>query len=180
MNAEPIFTAETRYDEAAYGALVGLMMRLRRWPRRVVLLTGLLSVALSGYAMLKAGEVSAIALLFLFLGNLFAALGILAPRFVVRLLMAGNPKGEIPRNQYAFHEDCLIAVTRAGTRRYGYGELRRVVERGGYLFFFCGDGQAYLLRREDVRGGYAALRDFINARLGAGEGESAHAVGQGD
>lgn len=177
----PLFQIETVYDEAAYAALAYLMMRhVRRWPRYMVLGTGLASVCLSGYAMISTGEITWAALLFLLLGNLFMLFGIFAKQFVVRLMMAGNKKGEPPENRYAFYPDRIRITTRTGDLEYTYPFLRRVLDMQGYLFFFFRDGKVFLLRHGDLEPeSRKALTKLIDDRLAKNK-EDRHAVRQAD
>ena len=162
------FSVTTVYDEAAYAALVRLMMKkLRRWPRYVLIGTGLLSIAGAGYAMLTQSEISAPALLFLLLGNLMCVFGFFADKFAVRMMMASNKKGETVENRYLFDGDGLEISSGEAIKRYAFSEMARVFETEGYLFFFLNGGRVYLMRRSDAGGDYDALRAFIDGKLAA-------------
>jgi hypothetical protein len=167
MQREALYRVETVYDEAAYAVLVRLMMkRLRRWPRRMILATGLISVLWAGYVLLTSPSLSPVALLFLFLGNATVVLGLLAPRFAVRMMMAGHKKGEAPRNAYAFYPDELRIQTPTGERAYSYPFLQRVLDTQGYLVFFFRDGQVFLMRHADMAAkAWEGLREFLNQKL---------------
>ncbi|HML48704.1 MAG TPA: YcxB family protein, partial [Clostridia bacterium] len=164
MEDRPLYRVETLYDETAYAVLVRLMMKhLRRWPRRVILATGLASVFYSGYVLLTAKTLSPVALLFLFLGNATVVFGLLAPRFAVRLMTAGHKKGETPKNAYAFYPDELRIETASGERTYSYPFLRRALDTQGFLVLFFRDGQVFLVRHADMPAkAWQGLREFIN------------------
>ncbi len=168
----PLYAAKTVYDEAAYRALVWLMLRkLRPWPRYLVMATGLFSMVGAGYVMISTGDISIMSLLFLFLGNLFLMFGIFAQRLMVRMMMASNKKGEVPENHYAFYPDHVMITTGEGKRGYAYTAMRRVLDSQGFLFFFFRDGQAFVMRHNDMPAKqFISLRDFLNARLAERQG----------
>ena len=79
----PRYEIKTRYDEAAYTALVHLMMKkLRRWPRLILLATGFISVAGSAAVMFTQG-VSLTGAAFLIAGNLMCMFGLFAPGYFI-------------------------------------------------------------------------------------------------
>ena len=162
------FEVVTVYDEAAYAALVRLMMKkLRRWPRYLLMGTGILSIAGAGYAILIQNVISAPALLFLLLGNLMCVFGIFADKFAVRMMLASNKKGTVVENHYLFDEEGLEIRSGDSVKRYAFKDMTRVFETGEYLFFFFSDGQICLMRRLDAGGDYDALRAFIDRKLAA-------------
>ncbi len=160
----PLYTCKTVYDEAAYTALVHLMMKkLRRWPRRVILLTGFVSMTGAAAMMFMQG-VSLIGAVFLIAGNLMCMFGLFAPRIAVRMMMASNKKSKTPVNEYAFCEDEVRIRTEQMQKTYSYGFFCRILEMSGYLFFFMQDEQIYVLRTADVPD-YSAFRAFLNAHV---------------
>ena len=166
MNEIPLFSTTTLYDNAAYSALVNLMMRkIYRLPRYFVMLTGLLSIVLCGYRLFVAGP-SAIVVFFLVLGNLFTLLGIFAPRFVVRLLCVQSR--EPFRIQYEFYEHEMHMITTVEKKVCAYSSIRRIIEWQSFWFFFLNNGQVYLLR-PDAAPNNASLRTFINQKLAKGQ-----------
>ena len=158
----------TLYDEAAYTALVNLMMnKLRRWPRIVLLATGLVSAVGSGMMMLAYGQASPALFGVMMLGSMMCMLGFLAPRFAVRMMMAGNRKGETPQNTYLFSDAGITVRTKDNQREYTYDYVSRMLEMSGYLFMFMKDGQVFLLKQTDVKSGYRRLHDDLERRLTA-------------
>lgn len=146
-----LYQADTVYDEAAYTVLVHVMMKhIRRLPRFLVLVTGLISVVYSGYVIISTGQVAGFSLLFLLLGNLFMVFGLFAKQFAVRLMVAGNKKGQPPQNRYAFYEDRIQITTMDGEREYTYPYLRCVLDAQGYFILFFKDGQVFLLRHAAI------------------------------
>ena len=132
----PRYEIKTRYDEAAYAALVHLMMKkLRRWPRLVILATGFVSVAGSAAVMFTQG-VSLTGAIFLIAGNLMCMFGLFAPRIAVRMMIASNKKGEAPVNVYVFSDEGMRVRSSETEKEYSYGFIRRILEMSGYLFFF--------------------------------------------
>ena len=139
----------------------------------MVLATGLVSILYSGYVLLTAQALSPVALLFLFLGNAAMVFGLLAPRFAVRLMMAGHKKGEMPRNAYAFYPDELRIETAAGERTYSYAFLRRALDTQGFLVLFFRDGQVFLMRHADMPAkAWQSLRELINDKLSQNGGRA--------
>lgn len=160
----PRYEIKTRYDEAAYTALVHLMMKkLRRWPRLILLATGFISVAGSAAVMFTQG-VSLTGAVFLIAGNLMCMFGLFAPRIAVRMMVASNKKGEAPVNAYAFSDEGMRVRSGETEKEYSYGFIRRILEMSGYLFFFMRDGQTYLLRAADAAN-YPAFREYLNERV---------------
>lgn len=162
------FTVTTVYDQAAYIALVNLMMnKLRRWPRMIILATGFVSVVGSGMLMLTQGSVSAGPFLVMMLGSMMCMLGFFAPRFAVRMMMASNKKGPAPENTYLFSRDGMRIQNGATQKDYTYAFMNRLLEMSGYLFLFMKDGQVYMLRQTDVKGGYSRLHQYLEECLTA-------------
>lgn len=168
------FHASTTYDEPAYRALVQVTMKhLRRWPRRMLILSGILSVLLPGAYMISQAKTPFIALLTVFIGNWMVIVGIFAPAIATRMLVASNRKGEAPVVRFAFGEGVVQVENRQKTRRYAYAEIQRVFEVMGYFVFFFKDKQVDLLKQQALTGGsLQEFRSFLNARL-AGEGRNA-------
>lgn len=163
-----IYRATTNYDAEAYAALTNLMMkRLHRLPRVLVLAMGVLTFAVSGYVITVGKQVSGPALLGLFAGNLLILIGILAPRFVTRLLLAGNGKGGAPTVDYAFSDETFSVAKGAGATAYPYAGIGRVFDLSGFLFFFMKDGQTYILRKAGIQGDANAFEAFLEARVSA-------------
>ena len=159
-----LYTCKTVYDEAAYTALVHLMMKkLRRWPRRIILLTGFVSM-MGAAAMMFMQGVSLIGAVFLIAGNLMCMFGLFAPRIAVRMMMASNKKGEMPVNEYTFDEDEVQISTAQTQKTYSYGFFHRILEMSGYLFFFMQDEQIYLLKTSDMPD-YNTFRAFLNEHV---------------
>ena len=177
MNGEILHEAKTVYDQEAYNALAGLMIRkLRKWPRLVLIFTGFVSVAGAAAIMIAQGLVSAVGAIVLLTGNLLCMFGLYAQRFAVRMMMASSGKGDPPVNRYLFGPDGMRVCAGGGERDYPYAAIHRVLEMSGFLFFFCSDGQVYMMRCTDVRGSAGAFRRFLEERLtqsraGKGGGE---------
>ena len=152
MNENIRFKATTCYDEEAYNVLTYLMIhKLRKWPRIMLIIVGLLTALGSGVLMLYTGTLS--------------AFGVLAQRFAVKIMMAGSKKGETPQNTYLLMENCLRVQSGEIQKDYAYGSLRRVLEMSGYLFLFTDDGQLYLLALKDVKGSVKEFRAFLEERI---------------
>ena len=118
MNGEILHEAKTVYDQEAYNALAGLMIRkLRKWPRLVLIFTGFVSVAGAAAIMIAQGRVSAVGAIVLLTGNLLCMFGLYAQRFAVRMMMASSGKGDPPVNRYLFGSDGMRVC--AGGRRAG-------------------------------------------------------------
>ena len=150
----PRYEIKTRYDEAAYTALVHLMMKkLRRWPRLILLATGFISVA-GAAAVMFTQCVSLTGAVFLIAGNLMCMFGLFAPRIAVRMMVASNKKGEAPVNAYAFSDEGMRVRSGETEKEYSYG----------FIFFFMRDGQTYLLRAADAAN-YPAFREYLNERV---------------
>ena len=168
MNDTIRFEVRTRYDEAAYRALVCLMIgRLRRWPRRVVLLTGFTAVIVSAWIMIASGDASILAFAVLLTGNLTCMFGLFAPRIALRMMMASNRKGDTPLFEYRFSDGEMRVRAQDREHSYTYAFIRKVLEMSGYLFFFTGDRQVYLLNIRDISGNYRTFRSFLDERLQA-------------
>lgn len=160
------YQATTEYGEEACRALAYLMIRrLRKWPRWMLVITGIITVIGSAAIMLLNGQVSAVGLIFLLLGNVMCMFGLLAERFCVRMLMASHRKNGIPQNTYLFFQQKLRIQNEAAHRDYAYGDFSRVLEMSGYLFLFMADGQMYLLKLKDVKGNLKAFRAFLEEKL---------------
>ena len=166
MNENIRFKAATRYDEEAYNALAYLMIhKLRKSPRVMLIIVGMLTALGSGVLMLCTGQLSALGILMLVLGSAMCFFGVLAQRFAVKIMMAGGKKGETPENTYLFMDSCLRVQSGEKQKDYGYGSLRRVLEMSGYLFLFTDDGQLYLLGLKDVKGRMKDFRAFLEERI---------------
>ncbi|MEG0740773.1 MAG: YcxB family protein [Clostridia bacterium] len=174
-NSERVLEAVTVYDQAAYQALVHLMMtKLRRWPRYFLMLTGALTIVGSGYTMIVQGLISPWMLLLLLLGNLLFVVALFADRFALRLMMASNRKGTTVTNHYRFHENDWGIQNSAVQQQYTYAFINRVLETENYLFFFMRDGQVYLLRRTDMTlGTYPQLRALLDEKLASAKEQAA-------
>ena len=160
------FKAATRYDEEAYNALAYLMIhKLRKWPRIMLIVVGMLTALGSGVLMLYTGNLSALGILMMVLGSAMCFFGVLAQRFVVKIMMAGSKKDEAPRNTYLLMDSCLRIQSGDAQKDYPYGSLRRVLEMSGYLFLFMDDGQLYLLGLKDVKGSRKDFRAFLEGHI---------------
>lgn len=167
MENAPIYQAVTTYDEQAYAMLVHLMSRkLRRWPRYMILGTGLATVLLPAMYMVLQSSVEALPFLAMMFGSLLFTFGLFLDKFTVKMLMAAGGK-EPPVNTYRFYADEMVIISGEREQRYSYGYLQRLIEMSGFLFLFAKDGQAYLLRQSDVRGGYAGLKALLEEKVGA-------------
>ena len=160
------YQATTEYGEEACNALAYLMIRrLRKWPRWMLVVTGLVTVVASAGMMIFNGQVSAIGMIFLLLGNVMCMFGLLAQRFCVKMLMASHKKNGIPKNTYLFFPDKLRIQNETAHKDYDYGDLRRVLEMSGYLFLFMTDNQMYLLGLKDVKGSLKQFRSFLEEKI---------------
>lgn len=160
------FRASTRYDEDAYNALAYLMIRkVRKWPRILLMVVGLATSFGSALLMLFQGRVTPLGLLLMLLGSLMTLFAVLAQRFCVKMMMASNPKGQLPQNNYLFGEDTLCVESGNRRKKYRYQSIRRVLEMSGYLFFFMEDGQLYLLALKDVKGSLKEFRSWLEDRI---------------
>ena len=166
MDESILFRATTRYDEEAYNALAYLMIhKLRKWPRIMLIIVGLLTALGLGVLMLYTGTLSAFGILMMVLGSAMCFFGVLAQRFAVKIMMAGTPKGEMPENIYLLMDSCLRVQSGAAQKDYGYSSLHRVLEMSGYLFLFMDDGRLYLLGLRDVKGSVNTFRAFLEERI---------------
>lgn len=160
------FRATTRYDEEAYNALAYLMIRkLRKWPRILLLVTGLVTAFGSAVLMLYQGSISPLGLLLMMLGSLMTFFSVLAQRFCVKMMMASAKKGQTPKNTYLFAGEALCIENGEQRKRYSYASMRRVLEMSGYLFFFMDDGQLYLMALKDVKGNLKDFRTYLETRI---------------
>lgn len=160
------FRASTRYDEEAYNALAYLMIRkLRKWPRILLMVVGLVTSFGSALLMLYQGSVTPLGLLLMMLGSMMTLFAVLAQRFCVKMMMASNKKGQIPQNNYLFGDDTLWVESSDRRKKYRYQSIRRVLEMSGYLFFFMEDGQLYLLALKDVKGSLKEFRSWLEERI---------------
>ena len=158
--------ATTEYNEEAYNALAFLMMRrLRKLPRILLIVSGLITVALSAVVMIRSGAVSALGIILLLVGNIAAIFGLFAQRFCVKMMMASNKKGETPQNTYLFSEDKFSVHTPDIVKEYGYGDILRVLEMSGYLFLFMADNLMYMIALKDVKGSQKIFRDFLEEKI---------------
>lgn len=166
MNENIRFKATTCYDEEAYNVLTYLMIhKLRKWPRIMLIIVGLLTALGSGVLMLYTGTLSAFGMLLMMLGSAMCFFGVLAQRFAVKIMMAGSKKGETPQNTYLLMENCLRVQSGEIQKDYAYSSLRRVLEMSGYLFLFTDDGQLYLLALKDVKDSVKEFRAFLEERI---------------
>lgn len=166
---EPVrYQAETRYDKAACDALAYLMMnRLRVWPRRMVLCTGLLSIVGATWYLVWSGQVAVLPMLLLLAGNALSIFGLFARQFCAKMLL--NSMGKDAKNTYFFTDTEMKVRGATGEERaYGYAFIRRVIKMSGYLFFSMKDGQVYLLKEANVPG--KGFQDYLEARMAAQEG----------
>lgn len=160
------YRAVTRYDEEAYNALAYLMIRkLRRWPRIALIAVGLITALGSALLMLYTGSLSPLGVLLMLLGSAMCFFGVLAQRFVVKMLTAGRKNGEAPQNSYLLMDGCMRVQSGEEQKDYPYASFRRVLEMSGYLFLFADDGQLYLLGLKDVKGSVKDFRAFLEARI---------------
>jgi len=163
---EYCYRASTEYDEKAYHALAYLMIhRLRKWPRIMLIATGMATTVVSAVIMLYTGRLSILGMALVFFGSLMSVFGIFARHFCVKMMMASGRKGETPKNTYLFFQEHLRIQNAEAHKDYAYGDIRRVVEMSGYFFLFMADGQLYLLKLEDVKGSLKNFRAFLEERL---------------
>ena len=165
-NKQVRFQGTTQYNEEAYRALAYLMIRkLRKWPRLMVIATGLVSIAGATAMMILERQITAIGLIVLLVGNMMCMFGFFAQHFCVKMMMAGNKKGRVPQNEYIFTDEGLRVQSGEAQKDYSYGYIRRVLEMSGYLFLFMGDGQMYLLSLKGMKGSQKAFRSFLEERI---------------
>lgn len=163
------YQAETCYDKDACDALAYLMTkRLRVWPRRILLLTGLASIVLATWYLIQSAQVTVLPLLVLLAGNLLSVFGLFARQFSAGMLL--NSMGKDAQNTYLFTDDDVVVQNSTGTEHaYGYAYIRRVIRMSGYLFFIMRNGQVYLLKEANIQSkGFEA---FLQERITAHKGE---------
>lgn len=88
-----------------------------------------------------------------------------AQKFAVKMMMAAGKKGKTPVNTYLFSDEGMKVRNGQGEREYSYGFISRVIDMSGYLFFFCADGQTYMLRQQNLRGRKKAFLRDLEAKL---------------
>lgn len=160
------FRATTRYDEKAYNALAYLMIRkLRKWPRIMLIVIGLVTSFGSAVLMLYQGKITPLGILMMMLGSMMTLFAVLAQHFCVKMMMAANKKGQTPKNTYLFCDEAMSVDNGDEPKRYPYTALRRVLEMSGYLFFFMEDGQVYLLELKSVKGSLKDFRAYLEERI---------------
>lgn len=158
--------AITEYNEKAYHALAYLMIhRLRKWPRILLIITGMVTTLASAFMMLYAGTLSMLGLTLVICGSLMCVFGVFARFFCVKMMVASQKKEKPPANTYLFFEDRLRIQNEQTHQDYPYGEIPRVLEMSGYLFLFTADGRMYLLGLEDVKGNLRDFRSFLEEKL---------------
>lgn len=166
MTENACFRAVTRYDENACNALAYLMIhRLRKVPRIMLIVAGMLTAFGSAALMLYIGNITPLGLLMMMLGSMLSIFGVLAQRFAVKMMTAQYKKNGVPENTYLFYEDHLRIQAAAQYRDYRYDDLLRVLEMSGYLFLFTRDHQLYLLGLKDVKGSQRKFRAFLEDRI---------------
>ena len=163
MNAEIRVT--TTYDEKICDSLVYLMLyRLRRWPRFLLMGVGLITAVLAGMIMVTEGRVSALPFLMMLLGSLLCTAGIFLRPLATKLLTASYGD-RYPTFSYTFAAEEITIATGDREQKYSYGYVLRLLEMSGLLFMFMRDGQMYILRQSDVKGGYARLKAALEQRV---------------
>lgn len=166
MTENACFRAVTRYDETACSALAYLMIhKLRKTPRIMLIIVGMLTAFGSAALMLYGGSITPLGLLMMMLGSMLCIFGVLAQRFAVKMMTANHKKNGIPENTYLFYEDRLRIQAKDQHRDYRYADLTRVLEMSGYLFLFTRDQQLYLLGLKDVKGGQKKFRAFLEDHI---------------
>lgn len=157
--------AQTTYNERICESLVYLMLcKLRRWPRYILIATGMLTAVASGMLMVRDGRVSALPFLMMLLGSLLCTAGLFLRQLASRLLIASYGS-HFPTFHYTFTADEVQIRCGEQEHAYSYAFILRLLEMSGLLFMFMRDGQVYILRQEDVHGGYAALKTHLDANV---------------
>lgn len=159
------FHAKTTYDQQICHSLVYLMLcKLRRWPRYVLLALGLATAVIAGMIMLTEGRVSALPFLVMILGSMLCTAAIFLRHLAARMLTASYGK-RFPTFAYAFAPDEIRVACDGREQGYSYGYILRLLEMSGLLFMFMRDGQVYILRQQDVQGGYDQLKAALEERI---------------
>ncbi len=68
--------------------------------------------------------------------------------------------------QYTFAEDEIVVSVGDREHKYSYAYILRLLEMSGLLFIFMKDGQVYILRQKDVKGGYGKLKAMLEENVG--------------
>lgn len=155
----------TTYDAQSCDSLVYLMLyKLRKWPRYMLMCLGLATAVIAGMIMLTEGRVSALPFLVMILGSMLCTAALFLRRLATKMLIASYGK-QFPTFCYTFAEDEIIVSVGDREHKYSYAYILRLLEMSGLLFMFMKDGQMYILRKKDVRGGYDSLKKLLEAKM---------------
>ena len=155
----------TTYDAQICDSLVYLMLyKLRKWPRYMLMGLGLATAVIAGMIMLKEGKVRALPFLVMILGSMLCTAAIFLRQLATKMLVASYGK-HFPTFQYMFAEDEIVVSVGEREHKYSYAYILRLLEMSGLLFMFMRDGQMYILRQSDVKGGYARLKAALEQRV---------------
>lgn len=163
-----LFETKTTYDQAAYRALVRLMMgKMRRWPRMAVLTLGIGTLVLAGYQIFARASFDVVSILFIILGDVLIVFAVFAEYFLVQMLLAQTGKKNPMVNIYRFCQDCLeISSGSPQPVQVAYGQISRILEFGQYYFLFTGERNAYIINPSAMsRGSQQGLRVFLEEKL---------------
>jgi len=156
----------TTYDAQICDSLVYLMLyKLRKWPRYMLMGLGLATAVIAGMIMLTEGKVSALPFLVMILGSMLCTAAIFLRQLATKMLVASYGK-HFPTFQYTFAEDEIVVSVGDRERKYSYAYILRLLEMSGLLFIFMKDGQVYILRQKDVKGGYGKLKAMLEENVG--------------
>lgn len=154
----------TTYNEQICDSLVYLMLyKLRRWPRYMLMGLGLATAVIAGMVMLSEGKVSALPFLVMILGSMLCTAAIFLRQLATKMLVASYGK-QFPTFSYTFMENEIVVAVGERERKYSYAYVMRMFEMSDLLFMFMRDGQVYILRQKDVKGGCGRLKKIFEEK----------------
>lgn len=156
----------TKYDAQICDNIVYLMLcKLRKWPCYMLMALGLATAILAGMIMLTEGRASALPFLVMILGSMLCTAAIFLRPLATKMLVASYGKA-FPTFHYVFAENEITVSSDAWERKYSHTYVLRLIEMSELLFMFTKDGQMYVLRQGDVKGGYGRLKEILEQKEG--------------
>ncbi|HBR02164.1 MAG TPA: hypothetical protein DD738_06110 [Ruminiclostridium sp.] len=161
------FEGNTIYDEAAYGALVHVMVnKVRRTPRILMLSAGILML-FSGCVLLFLKKALTLGSGLMLLGGIAVwMVAIFLEPLATKMLMKEQKLNRPEEYRYQFFAQEFTVEAPNGTKTVPYQSIRNILSAKGYLFFFVED-QVYLLQTVGlIRGSGEDLYRFLEPRIG--------------
>jgi hypothetical protein len=163
-----LFKVSAVYDRETYQVLVKLMLhKLHRLPRILLLLTGCMTIVLTGYRMITVSDRSLAVILLMILGDAVFLFALFAEPFLVQMLMAENPSGVPCTLHYDIFDDRITVISGDGRiiNSVLYPQISRIFDYMNYYIIFTGNRSVYLMDQRRIRfGSKASLAAFLTEK----------------